>query len=398
MAARDQVIKFNQQALYVGPATSTGGHYLDSAGVRLSEDNEGSGNLVKQLYRIQNCNYSWGVNRTNVYQFGELAAIDKVILETPTVNLSFSYLVANAYNESGLGFYTQGSLSALSGILNKTEDDRNYWLKIAPEGEDAVGNDKSDVNTFTIGFGNGFITSYSTQAAINSFPTCDIAVECLNMTFDTGTSGTIPAIFPDNGARVTGYRYTLPQASGSPGTGNLDISVLRPGDITMTILQREASDEGGLENATSEYSTAGVSINDARIQSYNISLGLAREPIQELGTKFAISRDITFPVSVSCSVDAIVTNLTTGSLSDMVNCDQAYDLIFNLRKPVCPGEAQPVIVRHVLKNSKLEGVSYTSDIGSNKRATLNFSSEIGSALQVNRGWFLSGISSHVAGF
>lgn len=387
-------IQYAQQALYVGPTSATGGHYLSSIGAKVAED-QNSGNLIRQLYRIQNCSYSWNVNRVNVNQFGELAPIDRVILESPTVSLNFSYLVANAYNESGLGFYTIGSSGALLRILNKTEDDKNYWLKIASEGEDAIGNTKSDVNTFTVGFGNGHITSYSTQGAINSFPTCDVSVECLNMTFDTGVSGTIPAIFPANGARVTGYRYTLPTASGSPGTGYLDISVLRPGDITLTVLQRSAEDEGNQNQATAAYSTAGVAIDDAHIQSYNISLGLGREQMQKLGTKFAFSREITFPIDVNCSIDAIVTNLTTGSLSDIVNCDQSYDIEVKMKRPACEGEVKPDIMRYKIRNAKLNSQSYSSDIGSNKRVSLNFSSQVGSALQTGVGVFISGISTHV---
>lgn len=387
------------QALYAGPSISTGGHFIGLQGASATPqrvaENQGSGNLITQLYRIQSVNSSWNLNRVNVNQFGELAAIDRVILDPPTVNLSFNYLLANMYNESGLGFHTQGSLSCISGILDKTQDDRNFFLRIAPEGQDAVGDTTSDVNTFTYGFGNGFLTSYTTQASVGGFPTVDVGVECLNMTFDTGISGWIPAIIPVNGARMTGFRYLLPTASGNPGTGYLDISVLRPGDITMDFSQREADDEGNHSAATDPYNTVGVSISDAHIQSYNLSFNLGREQMRRLGSKFAFSREITFPVDVNLSVDAIVTQITTGSIADFLTCDKAYDIGINIKRPACIDEPAPVIARYKIRNAKLNGQSYSSDIGSNMRVSINWSTQIGSARATGVGLFMSGITHHV---
>lgn len=392
-------ITFANEALYVGPSPSTGYHFWGlrdaSATVQGVAENQGSGNRITQLYRIQSASMNWNVNRVNVNQFGELAAIDRVILDPPTVNLQFSYLLANMYNESGLGFSTQGSLSAISGMLDKTQDDKNYFMRIAPEGQDAVGDTASNPSVFTYGIGNGFVNSYTTQASVGGFPSVDVGVEGMNMTFDTGISGWIPAIIPVNGARMTGFRYLLPTASGSPGTGYLDISVLRPGDITMSFRQRSAEDEGNQNAASSAYSTAGVSIDDAHIQSYNLSLSLGREQMRRLGSKFAFSREVTFPVDVKLSVNAIVTNITTGTISDFLTCDQAYDVSINIKRPACIGEPTPVIARYILRNAKLEGQSYSTSIGSNQTVSMNFGAQIGSARQTGVGLMMSGITSHV---
>lgn len=399
MAIDHNRINFANQALYVGPSPSSGGHFIGLQGAsatpqKVAED-QGSGNLITQLYRIQSASMNWNVNRVNVNQFGELAAIDRVILDPPTVNLQFSYLLANMYNESGLGFHTQGSLSAISGILDKTQDDRNFFLRIAPEGQDAVGDTTSNIHTFTYGIGNGFVNSYTSQASVGGFPSVDVGVEGMNMTFDTGISGWIPAIIPVNGARMTGFRYLLPTASGSPGTGYLDISVLRPGDITMNFTERDADDEGNQNSAETAYATAGASIADCHIQSYNLSLGLGREQMRRLGSKFAFSREITFPVDVNLSVDAIVTQITTGTISDFLTCDKSYDVSISIKRPACIGEPTPVIARYIVRNAKLNGQSYSSDIGSNQRVSLNWTSQIGSARQTGQGLMMSGITHHV---
>lgn len=399
MAKTHSRINYAAQALYVGPTPATGGHYYsqNNPTAKVAEDPGVSGyNLILQLYRIQSVNFNYNVNRTPVHQFGELPAIDRPILEPSTVPLSFSYLLANMFNESGLGFHTQGLYNCVSGFLTKDQDDKNYFLKIVEEGREALNDTRSNSNNYTIGFGNGFITSYTSRAAVNAFPTVDVTVEAANVTFDTGISGTIPAIIPSNGARMTGFRYTLPTASGSHGTGFLDISVLRPGDITLSFRQRSAKDEGNLNAPTAAYSTAGVSIDDAHIQSYNLAFNLNRDAIQSLGSKFPHSREITFPVDVTLTVDALVTKLTTGSLSDIVNCDDSYDVTINLKNPICPGETQSVVARYILKNAKLNSQSYTSDIGGNQAVTLEFGGQIGGPSQTLLGLYMSGVSSATA--
>ena len=165
--ARNRVI-YQSEALFVGQKTG------------VTDTHTGVGD-IKQLHRVQSANYAFSVARTDVNQFGELAAIDRVVLDTPTVSLDYSYYLANMSNEANMGFFvnpkataTASLVSALSGVLNKTEDERNYFIQTSREGEDAVGDDDRDLvgvsRASTIGIGNGFVTSYSTEASIGDFP------------------------------------------------------------------------------------------------------------------------------------------------------------------------------------------------------------------------------------
>ena len=45
--------------------------------------------FVNQFSRVQSCNYNFNIARRDVNQFGNLAAIDRIILEQPTVGLDF---------------------------------------------------------------------------------------------------------------------------------------------------------------------------------------------------------------------------------------------------------------------------------------------------------------------
>ena len=379
--ARNRVI-YQSEALYVGPTTIAQQHTTSN---------------VLQLQRVQSANYSFNLERQDVNQFGELASIDRVILSAPTVSLDFSYLVANLHNESGLGFTTldQGHsdyISCISGILNKSSDEKNYFIKTVKEGADALSiSSDSRLDTFeegvgghltqsTIGIGNGFITSYTAEGSVGNFPTATVNVEALNMVINSGASGfNVPSVDPAAGTAITDYQVVLPTAS-STVAGD-QTSVLRPGQITVSIVDN-AQAFGG-----SAFDEMGVLVSDAKIQSYNISFDLGRTPLEKLGSKFAFAREIDFPVTITASVEANVGELTTGNLADMIQADQDYDLFVRLKDPT----NTTINVDYHIKKAKLDSEEFSSAIGDNKSVTLNFSAQVGGPSQNDIGFFMSGI-------
>lgn len=355
---------------------------------------------IYQLNRIQSAGYDFSVSRTPVRQFGQLNAIDQIIMNSPVASLNFNYIQASLWNENKLGLVCDGTVGALSGLLNKTSDEKNYFLLTDPQGQDAIDNAVSNSDTFVMGIGNGFITSYSSQGSVGNFPTASINVEGLNMSFQSTRSGISPALNPVNGrtAVLTNsqgsfpLRYVVPIARQEIGAGNLAVSALRPGDITITLLKRDAEGEGSITNATGVFDVPGALMTDAKIQSYNIGFDLSREMIQQLGSRFAISREPNFPVSISVSIDAIVGDLTTGNLSDIINCDDSYDITVKLNKPLtCTDFSNVVLAQYNVRNAKINRTSYSDSIGSNRSVTLNFTSEIGGPASTNVGLFLSGV-------
>ena len=356
-------IFYQSQAVYAGIAAPKG----------VYGEETGAGNKPVNLQRIQNINYSFDVTRTDVNQFGQLANIDRVILESPTVSLDFSYYVATLQNENRLGFSiankgADANISAISGMLNRETDERNYYVRVVKEGADAVGFAVGDTDNDTVGIGNGFLASYTTEASVGDFPTASVTVEGLNIQFQAGTTGFLPKVDPTDGSAETSLQYSLDATTAN--AGDHPYSVVRPGDITMS-----AMTNGGL----------GAQIADAKIQSYSLSFDLAREPLNRLGTKFAFAREITFPVTVSLSVDALVGELDSGNLATILESDSTQeDIVIHLKS----GNTNNIA--YVLKGSKLDGHSYSNAIGDNKTVTLNFSTQIGSAEQTSVGLFMSG--------
>ena len=397
---RNRII-YQSEAVYAGPSPATGFHFLSGTTpvANVGINTQAYTTRINELQRIQTANYSFNITRQDVNQFGELAAIDRVILESPTVSLDTSYILGSLENEDILGFSITPSggtakFAALSGILN--QDERNYFIQTAPEGNDVLGQDTNQnpstaTNTSVIGIGNGFISSYTTEGAVGDFPTASVSVEGLNMAFDHGTSGNnIPAITPTDGAKITDRKYALPSFASNNNTSG--VSALRPGDITLSFYPRDTE-----EDAPEITQFTGISISDAKIQSYSLSFDLARDPLQKLGSRFAFAREITFPVTVTCSVDANLGDITTGSLADVLDEDAAYDIDIKMNAPGTAaaggaGASDNVMARYVLKKCKIDSQEYTSDIGANKAVSLSFSAQIGGPAQTDVGLFMSGLA------
>ena len=442
------------------------------------------------LNRIQSCNYSFNIARQDVNQFGELAAIDRIITDTPTVSLDGSYMLANLGNEKKLGFNiwagptsaANSIVSCISGIVDSETNDgvKNYYIVTTAEGSDAIDNTVSGKYESIVGIGNASMTSYSTEGSVGGLPTASFTVEGQNMNvvhtpytgmyeyydgsnFDpsevdghgyrtagkviftvtgsapiavgasktipitagnesysldspkTGIAATIPSsrsttgifnsneigartitlsttvekgaqqviadvglgtiavgdrftgVFDDVVAYISGSNPSIDPALGiqpewTPTSGgtvitapagtqvpvapiilpvpttNLNtadvnasgsISTLRPGDITLTLRQSPYSSDTASD-------IPGASITDAHIQSYTISFDLSRTPIQRLGSRFAFARPIDFPISASFSFDAILSDLTTGNINEIIDCDTNYDARVSLKNtPDC---------------------------------------------------------------
>ena len=370
-ANRNRVI-FQSDFLYTGPSPATGKHYTFGTG---SQDIVGSGttNLISGLYRIQDISYGFNIARTDVNQFGELAAIDRIILEQPTVNIQFSYLQANLYNEKTMGFtITSGAtpISAFASILDKTKDEKNYFIRRSAEGLDAITVNPASGN-FVYAVGNGFISSFSTEGSVGNFARTTIGIDALNMEFEENVSGNnIPAVNPVDGTAITANKYELPTALSSP-VHLSGVSALRPGDITVSI----GNNEGG------------VNIDDMKIQSYNITYDIARDPLQKLGSKYAFSREIRYPSNATATVTADIGSSQSGSLIQMITDNKDYTVEVKVNHPSL---ASTVVCDYKLLGAKLDSHAYTSSIGANNSVTLTFTTQIGASGQTTKGVFLSG--------
>jgi len=344
--------------------------YASQNGITGAQTGSGS---IAQLSRVQSFDTDFSRNFTDVNQYGQLAAIDRIEVEAPTVNLSTSWYVTDGSNEKyvGLSVPSNGSqISCVSGILKKETDESNYYLLIAEEGSDAV-NYAGSISG-VIGVGNCFLTSYSVEASVGDIPTASADFEALNLRVYSDADGTnpVPAVNPVNGVSVSDVFFVLPQATENDNASQP--TVVRPGDITL--------DLQGL---------GGFEADDLKVQSFTLSFDLSRTPLEKLGSRFAFSREIDFPVTASLSVDAQFGELLDFNLADLLCETGTYNLTIRMKENGCSGDGPQALV-YTLKGAKVVSENITTSIGDNASATIEYEVQLAGPEDLTKGIFISG--------
>ncbi len=361
--ARNRVI-YQSEGLYVSTDASLTG-VSDSA----------------QLTRVQSANYSYTINRQDVNQYGELARIDSLVLEPPTVSIDFSYYLTDGLNERILDFYVctgaasaegnfaSGHLTAGSGV--------NVYVITSPESDDlntsaGGGPGAIGANDRVLGIGNCYLTDYSIDLSVGALPTASVTMEGANVESSDGDAIANPAVDQEAGTSFeAGALVTLagPEASGTGQT----ISALRPGDITMGLSAFDADTFSDL-----------VGTDSIHIQSATISIPLARTPLDRLGSKFAYARTVDFPVVSTLSVSAIMNEQQSKNLSELLE-EAENDITITMKSP--DGGTG---MKWGFKGALVDSESWSSSIGSNKAVDITFSTQIGGPEDIDDGVFLSG--------
>jgi hypothetical protein len=268
--ARNRVI-YQSQALFISPSSTgiqvsginltgiTSSGVLSNAPLLTSPFTEADNNkgglsglvggvsLLKKLDRIQSCNFNMSINRQDINEFGKLARLDSIVLESPTVGLDFNYYVTDGFNERLLGFNitgvgdsanTSNTAQSISGLLNDAQGN-NYYILTVDEGEDVVGGNLTP-SASVVGIGNGFVTEYSFEASVGSIPTVSVTVEGFNIksdlnqvaiqTYPTGgvVNNTMPfSQYPyiyNSGTSVLNVFSTIANSTGLSHTNSLAVN------------------------------------------------------------------------------------------------------------------------------------------------------------------------------
>lgn len=383
------------------------------------------GTIIKQLKRVQSANYGFTINRQDVNQFGHASRLDAVIIESPTVNLDFSYYLLDGYNERMLEFVTDGVTNTLSGSLTPElyQAGNNFFILTTPESRDAVKGDASlnaeknhlgeskEETKSVISLGNGYVTDYSVDIAVGAIPTVNVTVEGMNIRADHGTTGNdLPAMDMKDGSKIssawatgadgkinkgaarqdkgcTGL-YSLP-ASDKFFNGCGDVAALRPGDVVVDL-----SNKSLLSESVSGNSQRPI-VGSAHVQSVNISLPLSRTPLQRLGSTFGFSKAIDLPLTATFSVSALLSDLKEGNMVDLL-CDcEEFEVgvtIFDSECNDCNVKEDPnnIAMKYTLKGARLESENFSSSIGDNKTVDLVFATQVGSSDDQENGLYISG--------
>ena len=330
------------------------------------------------IRRVQSCNYNFSVARQDINQYGELAAIDRLILQEPTVSVDLSYYFEpTGFNERHLGLRTNAPTGTsttsdhmLDAIISSGANfnQKNIYVMVSDPGIDA--NDPARMEEAVtmdgiIGIGNAFLTSWSLEASVGAIPTVTCALEAQNIVFSTGNYDIgNPAI--DDGADRTSVNVTLPDGAGLFDAAT-EVSAVRPGDITLTL---------GTDNLDNS-PMFGLDESDLKVQSASVAMTIGREPIRKLGKAFAFAREITFPINCTMSVQAIVGKTFANKLFTLMTTNGDATKFYCELKLVGYQGANTHTSYIMLKGAKLDSQAFTSSIGPNQTVAIELSAQIG---------------------
>lgn len=378
--ARDRII-YQSEALYVGK-------HINSTEI---EDHI-------QLRRVQDANYGFNIIKEDVNEAGQLSRIDALALTSPTVSLDFSYYPTDGYNEKALGFYVQNNvlgnnkeINFLSGHMGSSSG-QNFYIITAEEGVDLnmVQGNSTLSGRSTIAIGNGFLSSYLFAASVGDFPIASVEIEGLNIKSSiifgeigsginacTGNFVSSPTVNP-----TIGCELSIISAIPNPcefAESNY-ISALRPGDITMSFGQYTNKDALNSPISILE------GVDGINIQNALITIPLDRTPIERLGSRFAFTQAIDFPIIATLDVSAILNETQAKSLAEMLDDNSKKEISLKIKKA---GLQQDALI-FKFKGSQLRSESFSSSIGTNKVVDLTFETEIGGPTDINNGIYVSG--------
>ena len=119
---------------------------------------------------------------------------------------------------------------------------------------------------------------------------------------------------------------------------------------------------------------SGVSgIYDDSIRSCSISCSLDRDAISYVGQKMISDRPIQFPVSAELGLDTIVKENISGSFIDDINENENYNIVIDLKYQSKGMVDDGYVNIFTFSGAKFDGINYNNSIGSNKTASLKFS-------------------------
>ena len=392
--------------------------------------------LIEPMERIQSANFNFTINRQDINEFGQLARLDSIVMESPTVGLDFNYYLTDGGNERKMGFNVPtlnnangvnlparaavtdyfwtgdgclSGFSALSGVLNDPQGN-NFFIAVVPDGKDVQGTTalastgtaytKNDV----VAIGNGFVSDYTVEAAVGSIPTASVTVEAFNIKVDNHLSGApmhpTAGYFLDEGVPgVTlegnsgSNRYVFQTGLGNNGswsnqningkafntTGSAGISALRPGDLTLS-----------MSSSGSYYGLADMAGDGAaHIQSFTINVPLSRTVLQRLGSTFGYARVVDLPVDISCTVSAVVSELQNKNLFEELCNRQTHNFTLTMKDSSCTTAGVDRLA-YTVKNARLDSETFTNAIGDNESVDMTFTTQIGGANDQNNGLFMTG--------
>lgn len=377
-------IRYNSQGLFVAPYSGEYTYY--------SIPNR---RVLKRIEKIQNFNYNIQNSRLDLNSFGSNFRSHQSVARSPNITFDFEYISDGLTNENRLNFsvgHFQDPRMGLmfSGICNSGfMDKKDFYL--------AVHKDNRDANTFTaisdssiepsqeahvinqkskdyglLHFQNCYITRYSFDAFVNSFPRVRQEYVADNLIFYLSGSGINYTILNTKSGyqEIQADKIIVPVSFNYVDTKLSGQNILLPGDASI--------------NFETQNST-GSNFYSEHIQGFNFQVDFQRSDIRNLNNKFTINRPIIFPITAALQTELLISGDISGSFFNTLDQDKDYNIIVDFkanRSHINP-------TKFIFSGCKFDNIRYISSIGEDKRASLTFTLDIDSDF-ARKGIFTSG--------
>jgi len=289
-----------------------------------------TGGAVTTINGVQSVSYGLDVTREDINQFGDLGAVDRIVLEAPVANAEVSFYVG--------GLAAGGSVNSISGILDNAIKGNTTTLYIGLDNNEGEDYDNADIETVSIVSGN--MTSLNAEASVGAIPTMTMGFEGTDLSF-AAVPGGIPA----------------------PGTPNF-------------------ATQSGVVVGLGSDSVTGF---HTHVQSATVSFDLGLEGLQKLGSAdapYVYARVPSFPASASLQLESLAINkgmeLTLASLKQKASEGTKSSDGGMINVNVNFGGQLFALV-----NATLDSVSFNNSIGDNATASATFSCSIGGPTSVS---------------
>ena len=279
---------------------------------------------------VQSVSYGLDLAREDINQFGQLGALDRVILEAPTSNMEVNYYA------SGL---TQAQLGGTAGLLSGAVTGHTFPLKV---GLKSTEEDYAKGGTEIV-ITSGYLTSFSTEGSVGAIPTQTLTFEGLDLSYGTNSQIALPD---------TGVTFPLQQ----------NVTVQLGTDTTSS-----------LGDGDSEFD---VFVTHAQSATFSFELGV--EPLNQLGNAMAYARVPSYPATATMAIEGLaVSGKLALALTDINSIEQRARTATSDGWKEYDCEISIGGIKYQLVNASVDSVSFDSSIGDNATCSLTLASSIG---------------------
>lgn len=404
--------------------------------------------------RVQSANFALDIARQDIQQIGGEDYLDRKIVSEANITLDFDYLLTDGNEERRLGFNIAPSGSGMPGgtMYSGLKEDKSAFLAIGEEPFDLTGyanRPNGYSGTDAMGVGNCFITKYSINASVGDFAKASVSMAASNVMYSCVGSGRGGHRWVD---KVVDIGYLLLQINGglvelqggglvaldgesgpiyaagvpSPSLCLAD-SGIAPADKRAPLTYVDIDDEeitiqhpgtgfkfepiiykspvaaippGGINLHINNINVGGPIISghnagtctegSANIQSFDITLPLAREDLRGFSSMHVYGRKMKYPQLGTLSMSLLSSAFESGNFKEIFCDDEIYNIEIDLNNQcdfACsPSNEHSGFMKFVINNAKLQGYSFSESIGS--LATMNCSFTFG--MSRKNGFFMSG--------